>query len=54
MKSLNPYVTELSENRFSDGSGIRFGKYPQKRFSGYFNVPFLISSNRSFLESRCK
>jgi len=54
MKSLNPYVTELSENRFSDGSGIRFGKYPQKRFSGYFNVPFLISSNRSFLESCCK
>ena len=31
MKSLNPYVTELSENRVSDGSGIRFGKYPKKR-----------------------
>ena len=46
MKSLNPYVTELSENRVSDGSGIRFGKYPKKRFSGYLNVPFLISSNR--------
>ena len=30
MKSLNPYVTELSENRVSDGSGIRFGKYPKK------------------------
>ncbi|MCA5601027.1 hypothetical protein LA335_06660 [Bacteroides fragilis] len=34
MKSLNPYVTELSENRVSDGSGIRFGKYPKKRISG--------------------
>ena len=54
MKSLNPYVTELSENRVSDGSGIRFGKYPKKRFSGCLNVPFLISSNRSFLESCCK
>ena len=54
MKSLNPYVTELSDNRVSDGSGIRFGKYPQKRFSGCLNVPFLISSNRSFLESCCK
>ena len=49
MKSLNPYVTELSENRVSDGSGIRFGKYPKKRISGYLNVPFIISSNRSFL-----
>ena len=54
MKSLNPYVTELSDNRVSDDSGIRFGKYPQKRLSGYLNVPFLIFSNRSFLESCCK
>ena len=54
MKSLNPYVTELSENRVSDGSGIRFGKNPKKRISGYLNVPFIISSNRSFLESCCK
>ncbi|WP_234120985.1 hypothetical protein [Bacteroides ovatus] len=54
MKSLNPYVTELSDNRVSDGSGIRFGKCPPKRLSGYLNVPFLISSNRSFLESCCK
>ena len=54
MKSLNPYVTELSENRVSDGSGIRFGKYPKKRISGYLSVPFIISSNRSFLESCCK
>ena len=46
MKSLNPYVTGLSDNRVSDGSGIRFGKCPVKRFSGYLNVPFLISSNR--------
>ena len=33
MKSLNPYVTELSENRVSDGSGIRFGKYPFRQVS---------------------
>ena len=38
MKSLNPYVTELSENRVSDGSDIRFGKYPQKRVSGCSGV----------------
>ncbi|WP_240051527.1 MULTISPECIES: hypothetical protein [Bacteroides] len=46
MKSLNPCVTELSDNRVSDGSGIRFGKCPPKRLSGYLNIPFLISSNR--------
>ncbi|WP_410518623.1 hypothetical protein [Bacteroides ovatus] len=46
---MNPYVTELSENRGSDGSGIRFGKCPQKRFSGYFNVSFFISSIVRFL-----
>ena len=35
MKSLNLYFTRLSDNRGSDGSGIRFGKYPPKRLSGY-------------------
>ena len=54
MKSLNPYVTELSENRVSDGSGIRFAKYPKKRIYGYLNIPCIISSNSSFLESCCK
>ncbi len=45
----------LTTNRiYNDGSGIRFGKYPKKRISGYLNVPFIISSNRSFLESCCK
>ena len=47
-------IPEPSDNRVSDGSGIRFGKYPKKRISGYLNVPFIISSNRSFLESCCK
>ncbi|WP_259300057.1 hypothetical protein [Bacteroides xylanisolvens] len=54
MKQLNIRFTGLSGNRVSDGWDIRFGKCPPKRFSGYLNVPFLISSNRSFFESRCK
>ncbi|WP_250717187.1 MULTISPECIES: hypothetical protein [Bacteroides] len=54
MKSLNLYFTGLADNGGSDGSGIRFGKCPPKRIFGYLNVPFLISSNRSFLESCCK
>ena len=34
----SPCVTELSDNRVSDGSGIRFGKCPPKRLSGYLNT----------------
>ena len=40
MKSLNLYFTRLSDNRGSDGSGIRFGKYPPKRIVRVFECSF--------------
>lgn len=54
MKSLNPCFIGLSDNRVSEGSDSRVCRYPPKRFAGFLNVPFSISSNRSFFESRCK
>jgi len=44
--ALLAYQQALAAAGVPAGWGIRFGKCPPKRLSGYLNIPFLISSNR--------